>query len=62
MVKPSSVQYIYIVFSTNASCRIWEKLIPFASALSFSHAGIVKVFFTDLLFLAKSISVYTNVG
>ena len=54
--------YIYIVFSTNASCRIWEKLMPFASALSFSHAGIVKVFFTDLLFLAKSISVCTNVG
>lgn len=47
----SLIVYIYIVFSTNASCKSWEKLIPLASARSFSHAGIVKVFFTDLLFL-----------
>ena len=36
--------------------------MPLASALSLSHAGIVNVFFTDLRFLAKSISVCTNVG
>ena len=36
--------------------------MPLASALSLSQAGMVKVFFTDLLFLARSISVCTNVG
>ena len=53
---------IYNVFSTNASCNNCEKLMPFSKARSLSHAGMVKVFFTDLLFLAKSISVCTNVG
>ena len=47
-------------FSSNASCNTLEKFILLATALSFNHNGIVKVFFTDLEYLDKSISQVTR--
>ena len=39
------------IFEKRASCNTWEKLIPIAMARSFSHDGMVKVFFTAFVSL-----------
>ena len=41
--------YLIPTFSINASCRTCEKFTFIANALSFSHSGMVSVFFTALL-------------
>ena len=38
-----------LIFFCNASCRIWEKLMPSSIAFAFSHAGSVTVRLTDLV-------------
>ena len=52
----------YTVLATSASCNTLEKFNPLSKARWFSHAGIVKVFLTDLVFLAKSTSDLINVA
>ena len=45
------VKYYACILERRASCNAWEKLIPIEMARSFSHDGMVKVFFTALVCL-----------
>ena len=49
--KHLPINFYPCTFCNNASCNTCEKFTPLAVALSLSHAGIVKVFFTAFVSL-----------
>ena len=50
-----------MILCSNASCKVWEKLIPCFSARSFSHWGRVRVFFTERSFFFRFTLALTSV-